>query len=237
MILNRNFIDVKRLATTSINYISRSVWLLDYVKSIIKPLEYTVNQWVNESNLIKKFVKYTSQKGSLKVFVDDEIDIIEKRTYITESTEETTNLYGYCDINMETGKYTWIKEVDPNPTTVYGYAEFDGESEFNYTYFHEVNPKPLKLYGYVIFQVFEALQDVNPEYIKDWYDEFIYTNENDITINQYTWKLEGKTEFNIIFWIHADIYDLMTDQDKQNLLAKLAWYVPTPYTYRLEQFT
>lgn len=237
MILSRNFIDVKRLATSAINYITRSIWLLDYLKSIIKPLEYTVNQWVTESNLIKKYVKYSAQKGSLKVFVDDEIDIVEKRTYITENVEETLNLYSYCDIDMETGNITWIKEVDPNPTTLYGYNIFDGPSEFGYVWVHEDNPTPLTLYGYTVFQVFLALQDVDSVYIKDWFDEYIYTSEDDITINQYKWYLEGKNGEDIVFWIHSDIYSLMSDQDKQTLVAKLARYVPCPYTYRLEQFT
>jgi len=179
MILSRTFIDVKRLATTTINYLTRTIWLLDYVKSIIKPLEYTVSQWINDSNLIKQYVKYNAQKGVLKVFVDDEIDIIEKRTYITEERLESLNLYGYAKFTGN--KYTWMPEYDPNPTNIYGYTSFTGNS---YEFIPETNPHPIILFGYVVFQVFEALQDVDSIYIKDWYDEYIYTATDNITINQ-----------------------------------------------------
>jgi hypothetical protein len=232
MILSRNFIDVKRLATTVINYYIRSKWLLDYLKAIIKPLEYLINQWVTFSKNIKEYVYYNAQKGVLKVFVDDEVDVIEKRTYITEERKEGLNLYGYA--KFEGNKYTWVQEYDPNPTNLYGYANFTGDT---YQFEAETNPNPLTLYGYVVFQVFEALQDVDSIYIKDWYDEYIYTATDNITINQYKWYPEGQVGEDIIFWIHSSIYNIMTDIEKETLIAKIARYIPAPYTFKLQQFS
>lgn len=231
MILSRNFIDVKRLATTCINYYIRSKWLLDYVKSIIKPLEYTVNQWVKYSNDVRDYVKYTNQKGSLKVYVDDQVDIIEQRSYITENVFEKLVLTGYAQFEPNSDRYTWIKEVDPNPTKLCGYADFTGD-----TYQYILEPEydeNLKLSGYVSFQSLTALQDTNSLYLKDLNNEYIFVEDGSIT-NSYKWILEGSTSSDIIFWIHADIYNSMSVQERETLLAKLGRYVTAPYTYSLQ---
>ena len=231
MILSRTFIDVKRLATTCINYYTRSKWLLDYVKSIIKPLEYTVNQWVKYSNDVKDYVKYSNQKGSLKVYVDDQVDIVEQRSYITENIFESLVLSGYAQFEPNSDKYTWVKEVDPNPTSLSGYASFTGD-----TYQYILEPEydeNLKLSGYVSFQSLTALQDTNSIYLKDLNNEYIFVEDGSIT-NSYKWILEGSTSFDIIFWIHADIYNAMSIQERETLLAKLGRYVTAPYTYTLQ---
>lgn len=233
MILKRNFIDVKRLATTVSNYYIRSKWILDYIKSIVKPLEFTNSLWISNASDMREYVLYSSQKESLKTLVDDEVDYIEQRSYITENTEEQLSLYCYANW-LGNDKYEWKIEVDPNPTELFGYINWLGND--NYEWVMETNPNPLKLYGYAVFQVLEALQDVDSEYIKDWFDEYIYTSENDITINQYKWFLESRSGADIIFYIHNSIFSLMTDQDKQRLLSKLSRYVVAPYTYELRQF-
>lgn len=233
MILKRNFIDVKRLATSVSNYYIRSKWILGYVKSIVKPLEFTNSLWISNASDMREYVLYSSQKESLKTLVDDEVDYIEQRSYITENTEEQLALYGYVRW-LGNDKYEWVKEVDPNPTQLFGYINWLGGD--TYEWVKEEDPKPLRLYGYAAFQVLEALQDVDSEYIKDWFDEYIYTSENDITINQYKWFLEGKSGYDITFWIHSSIFELMTDQDKQKLLNKLSRYVVAPYTYTLREF-
>lgn len=231
MILQRTFIDVKRLATTSINYLTRSKWLLDYVKSIIKPLEYTVNQWVKFSNDVRDYVKYTNQKGSLKVYVDDQVDVIEQRSYITENIFENLVLTGYAVFEPNSDNYTWVKEVDPNPTKLSGYAVFTGD-----TYQYILEPQydtNQKLSGYVSFQSLTALQDTNSIYLKDLNDEYIFVEDGSIT-DSYKWILEGSMSFDIIFWIHFDIYNAMTEQERETLKAKLGRYVTAPYTYTIQ---
>jgi len=234
MILSRTFIDVKRLATTCINYYTRSKWLLDYVKSIIKPLEYTVNQWIKYSNDVREYVKYSNQKGSLKVYVDDQVDIVEQRSYITENIFETLVLTGYAQFEPNSDKYTWIKEVDPNPTKLSGYASFTGDT---YQYILEPNyDENLKLSGYVIFQSLTALMDTNNLFLKDINDAYIFVEDGTIT-NSYKWVLEGKIEKDIIFWIASEIYNAMSVQERDTLLAKLGRYVTAPYTYTLQPIT
>jgi len=228
MKLRRTFIDAKRLSTTCLNYVVRSTWLLDYVKSITKPLEYTNSSFDKKSKELSEYVLYSSQKQSLKVFLDDNYDIVENRSYITENTQESLALYGYLNSDGE-----YVIGNDPNRSGLYGYSPFLGD---NPDYILETDPTPQILYGYNIYLAVTSLQDGNGYYIKDADDLFIYTSDPDYTSNYYEWYLERRGEVDIIFWLHNSVYDLMTEQQKSNLLSKLARYVPAPYTYNLDKF-
>lgn len=231
MKLRRGYIDIKRLTTIGVNNIIRTPWLLDYIKSAVKPLEYTNNLNVELFKSISQYTLYNGQKLTLKTFVDDFYDIEERRTILTESNEESYSFYGYID---EQGNY--IDEIDPNPTTFNGYSTLvNGFMEYTLETEIEGN-KPL--YGYIKFNPgLNALQDVEEEYILDSYYEYIYTAEDGSGDGlQYMWFLESKTTGGLIIYLHEDVYNSLTPQQIETLFKLVSKYVIQPITYRIDKY-
>lgn len=232
MKLKRVFIDVKRLATISINYIVRTQWLLDYVKSIAKPLEYTNNQNVDYFKNISTYTLYNGQKLTLKTFVDDFYDIENRRTLIEEGNEESYSFYGYID---ESGNY--VNELDPNETSFNGYSTLvNGFME--YTLEDEITGNQ-PLYGYIKFNPgTNALQDVDDEYILDNYYEYIYTAEDgDGAELNYMWFLEDKSSDGLIIYLHDDVYNSLSTEELEFLYNVVAKYIIQPYRYTIDKYS
>lgn len=230
MKLRRGFIDVKRLATIGVNNIVRTPWLLDYIKSAVKPLEYVNN---NNNELFKSISYYTlynGQKLTLKTFVDDFYDIEERRTILTEGNEESYSFYGYVD---NEGNY--VDEIDPNQTSLNGYNTLVDNFFNEYTLEVDIEGnKPL--YGYMMFNPGNPLQDVEEEYITDSYNEFIYTSEDASSNYKYIWFLENKTTDGLVIYLHEDVYDLLTQQQLETLYEIVGKYIIQPLTYKIDKY-
>jgi hypothetical protein len=227
MILKRGFIDCKRLTTIGVNNIIRSPWLLDYVKCLAKPLEYSNNDQVIFNKTIANYVLYNGQKLTLKTFIDDFYDISDRRTIIDENKEEGYSLYGYND----NGKY--YDEVDPNQTTLNGYTTQIGNI---ITYHLEADLNNPTIYGYVKWEALDALQDVDSEYILDNIEEYIYTSDNSQGDNRYLWFLEGQLEEGLIIYLHNDIYTSLTTEQLDTLFGTLDKYILSPNRYKIEGY-
>lgn len=230
MKLRRNFIGVKRLSNIGVNNKIRKQWILDYLKSLIKPLEYTSNLSDYYCKESAKYVLYNGQKLSLENYVNDEWDIIERRSWIGENEDPSLSFYGYLDENGD-----WVTEYDPNPTSFYGYATGATNDEFVL----ETDPDPKTLWGYVMFSNIEPLETTETggtEYLYDNALENIYTTEGGDS-NDYIFILEGSDVIGCYIWIHEDIYNLMSDEDKEELLGHLGKYFIAPTTYELRSFS
>ena len=226
MILKRGFVDAKKLATSAINRTIRTPWLLDYVKCLVKPFEYSNNSLIKTQNMLSEYTLYNGQKLVLKTFIDDYNDF-SGRTIITENKEEQLSLYGSYNGDV------FVDEVDPNPTSIDGYAIY---SSTGYTFVSEnLTPQSI-MYGYIKYESFEALQDVDDEYIIDNYDEFIYTAENDENGNRYIYFLESQSEEGLIIYLHEEIYNNMTEQELKDLFAKLGKYIQQPIRYKIDSY-
>lgn len=229
MKLRRSFIDVKRLATISVNYHIRRKWLLDYIKAAVKPLEFININNITLFNKLSKYVLFNGQKLSLKTFVDDRHDLIDRRTVIEESSETSYSFYGY---NIESD--TFILEVDPNPDTFNGYIDvIDGK--LIYTLEDEIeNNDPL--YGLNRFNPgIYALQDVVEAYILNKYFDYIYTSEDASSGLKYMWFSEGKFNEGLVIYLHGSIYDLMTDVELEELYNILSKYIIQPISYKIDR--
>lgn len=230
MILKRGFIDVKRLATIGINNVVRTPRLLNYVKCIAKTLEYGNNLDVLNNTELSNYVLYNGQKLTLKTYVDDYYDLLDRRTIIDENREESYSFYGYNDSNG-----TYFDEIDPNPTTFNGYTTAVGDV-ITYVLEADIAENP-SLYGYIRFESLEALQDVDLEYITDNYDEYIYTSENSEGTDRYIYFLEAQVEEGLIIYIHEDIYNALTQEQLDTLYGILGRYIIAPVRYRIESYT
>lgn len=229
MKLKRSFIDVKRLASIGLNSLIRTNWLVDYVKSIAKPMEYINNQQVSLHNELSEYVLFNGQKLSLKTYIDDNYDIVGRRTVITENKVSAYLFTGYYDYNIG----TWYKEPDPVTTTFNGYCSNFTGNTYNFILEEDLDNQPM--YGYVLFNIGDYLIDVENEAILDSYEDFIYTSSDSNDSNNYIFKLESSGDEGLIFYLHSDIYNNMTDIDKETLVSKLERYVIAPITYRLDE--
>lgn len=118
---NRSFLDIKRLSSISINPNTRVQWLVDYVKSISKPIQDISNDNIAYEKIASEYIQYNGQVESLKEFINDNIDPISRRTIIQEKTSiGDYGFYGYFDNNM------FNFELDPYKTAMSGY--FNGTS-------------------------------------------------------------------------------------------------------------
>lgn len=228
MILKRGFIDVKRLATVCVNNVIRQPWLLDYIKCISKPLEYTNGVQVSYSKTMAEYVLFNGQKLSLKTYVDDKVDLVDRRTIIEEDREEGYSFYGYYNNNKE-----FELEVDPNETTFNGYATYTLD---DYSFTLEGDLSNPVMYGYVKWSDLDALQDVVDEFILDNYEEYIYTSDNDTSNDNYIYFLEQQTGEGLIIYIHNDIYTSMTQIQKDELLGIIDRYIISPNRFKLDGY-
>ena len=228
-LLKRGFIDCKRLSTININPVIKSKWLLDYVKAIAKPLEYSNNQQVNINSTCSEYVLYNGQKLSVKTYVDDKHDIVDRRTLIEENRNEMFSFYGGYD--ESTGKF--IYETDPNPTTFNGYSDpesivFNSNDVYSFILEEEIEENSL-LWGYILYKDYHLIDSLD-QFIIDSLGKFIYTA--DVT-DSYVYILEAASEYGLIIYIHNSIYNNMTTDDLNKLKGELSKYIIAPIKYEI----
>lgn len=232
MKLKRGFLNAKRLLCIGLNYNTRELWLLDYVKSIGKGLQDLNSQEVLFEREAAEYVLYNSQKLSLKTFVDDKVDIVDRRSIIQDNKFESYAFYGY----EEDGVYYY--ETDPNPTVFYGYSIEVGDTyewEIETISPEDENPP---IYGYSMAINGDSLLDVLEDPISDVYEELIYTIENAGAESEYNWFREAQKGDRLTILIHNDIFAGLTEYEKDNLKAKLKRYIigPNDNSFGLEGY-
>lgn len=227
MKLKRLFIDTKRILVLSVNYFQRTKWLIDFIQAISPALDYINKKNIKVFNRVGDVVKFTGQKLSLKTFIDDKYDIIERRTLIDENREESYGFYGYKF------KDEWKSEIDSNPTSLNGYYNFDTKL---YTLEDPIEENPI-IYGFLRYLNRDALKDVELEYILDSYFEFIYTLENQGDSIRRHWFLEKQAESTALIKIHNTIYNNMTVQEKEALQIILRRYVIEPIRFEIDGYS
>lgn len=235
--LKRGFLDCKRLICLGLNKVTREVWLKDYAKVLASEIQNMNSKDVLFQNETSGYVLYNGQKLTLKTFVDDQVDIIERRSIINENDAASYSFYG--SVSGEGNSYTWEFEYDPNPTAFYGYSELAGSpgigSEYIWVREIEVGSPGLPdinpaLYGYIQYLSSDYLIDVDDESILDSYEEFIYTLESDYEPSKYYWVLESIIDgYRINILIHNDIFTTLSTQEVDTLKGKLKRYIQAPY--------
>jgi hypothetical protein len=224
MKLRRGFLNIKRLLLIAINYNMRVQWLIDYVKSIGVAMQNLNSQEVLFEYEVKDYVLYNGQTLSLENYADDQVDIIERRSYIESIAFPSYAFYGYLDENDE-----WVYEVDSNPTTLYGYTSDAGP---NYVFERENDPEDdnSPLYGYIGYIYGGKLRDVSGDPIISMYDEFIYTLESYFLETDYIWFKEAQAGDRLTIWVHNDMFNELSSVEIEELREKLKRYITAPYS-------
>jgi len=221
--LNRGFINAKRLITIGVNANTRELWLMDYLKCIGKSLQSTNNVDNSFEKETRKYVLYNSQNLSLKTFVDDEVDVIGKRSIIQDNTFENWTTYGYTN---PAGGYE--REIDLTPKVIAGYSTFDGTNPFDYDFTREEIPETAinpPMYGYTVYLDLTALREVSTDIIHDSYEDIIYTSDSAGNEESYKWTREFQVGDRLTILIHNDVFNLLTVNQKNTLLGKIKRYV------------
>jgi hypothetical protein len=135
-------IDLFLLLVMNLPPIYRSVDVIDYCKSAIKPIDTVKVEFYAFYESIKYDMTFNGQVIMLEHLLNDKFDNTERRIYI-EDTEQKVEvlLYNKVEENEKTYIYN-ISESEPK-TYIYNKAEFD--AQFDFTVF-----VPSELTGYEI---------------------------------------------------------------------------------------
>lgn len=103
----------------------RFTWLIDYLKSIIKPVQDINDDFYATISAIDDYLAYTGQHLSLETCLNDKFDEVTRGIYITENniSGNQIDIYKQGELNPSPEDIYKFTEIDITPFSVYKQSE------------------------------------------------------------------------------------------------------------------